>query len=317
VVVQTATSTKNVKADSVQLPSNVALNPLPWLLLSPEAFELTARTVDAAARAASAAGFTAIQADVPADLSLADYRKIIDRYGLRSGPGYFPANFGEPSESLHSIVEAARKHAAIQAELGLGEVFVACHVNPTRLETPAVGAGFEAGRLELIIEQIAVAAEAIAGEGLRPCFHPHVGTWIETEHEIRALLDAVPPSALSFGPDTGHLSWAGIDPVKLLGDYADRVGAVHLKDVHGGASLTARNAGATYAETTFDRHVWCEPGRGDIDFDAVFAVLPSSYRGWFVLEVDVPDLPTKEESTFASAEWIAAHAAWFEAHNPL
>jgi inosose dehydratase len=43
-----------------------------------------------------------------------------------------------------------------------------------------------------------------------------------------------------------------------------------------------------------------------VDLRAVFAALPSSYQGWFVVEVDVPDLPTKEESTAQSARWILA-----------
>jgi inosose dehydratase len=36
----------------------------------------------------------------------------------------------------------------------------------------------------------------------------------------------------------------------------------------------------------------------------VFAAIPPSFDGWFVIEVDVPDLPTKEESTAESARWI-------------
>ena len=60
-------------------------------------------------------------------------------------------------------------------------------------------------------------AQAITAEGLTPCFHPHVGSWIETEHEVRTLLDAVDARDLSFGPDTGHLFWGGSDPAELVG----------------------------------------------------------------------------------------------------
>jgi inosose dehydratase len=139
-----------------------------------------------------------------------------------------------------------------------------------------------------------------------PCFHPHVGSWIETEHEVRAMLDSVDASVLSFGPDTGHLFWAGMNPAAMIADYAPRVGAVHLKDVHRPAAVRAREQGDDYMGATVTRHVWTEPGRGDVDFRAVFAALPSSYDGWFVVEVDVPDLPTKEESTAQSARWVLA-----------
>ena len=36
------------------------------------------------------------------------------------------------------------------------------------------------------------------------------------------------------------------------------------------------------------------------------AALPSSHDGWFVVEVDVPDPPVKEEPTAQSARWILA-----------
>jgi inosose dehydratase len=146
----------------------------------------------------------------------------------------------------------------------------------------------------------------ITEQGVRPCFHPHVSSWIETEHEIRTMLDAVDPSVLCFDPDTGHLFWGGTDPAKIIGEYAARVGAIHPKDVHRVAAERAREQNADYGVSTFTEHVWTEPGRGDVDFDAVFAAVPPAYSGWFVVEVDVPDLPTKEESTAESARWISA-----------
>ncbi|MFI6681590.1 hypothetical protein [Kribbella sp. NPDC050470] len=63
--------------------------------------------------------------------------------------------------------------------------------------------------LPKVVDGVGVAAEAITSEGVTPALHPHVGSTIETEPEIRAVLDAVPASILSFGPDTGHLAWAG------------------------------------------------------------------------------------------------------------
>jgi hypothetical protein len=34
------------------------------------------------------------------------------------------------------------------------------------------------------------------------------------------------------GTVTGHLAWAGVDPAAFMTQYADRIAAVHLKDVH-------------------------------------------------------------------------------------
>jgi inosose dehydratase len=286
------------------LTAKVAVNPLPWVL-GPQGFDLSPTTVRSAVAGIAEAGFTAMHADVPAGMSTADYRSLLADHGVRPAPGYFGAHFDVAAGELPGLVEAAKTHAAVQLELGLTEVFLASHLNPARIARPAVGADFDADRLDLVVERVALVAGAIRAEGLTPCFHPHVGSWIETEHEVRTLLDSVDASVLAFGPDTGHLFWGGSDPAKLVADYADRVGAMHLKDVHRTHAERAEQQADDYQAATNVEHVWTEPGRGDVDFDAVFAALPASYDGWFVVEVDVPDLPTKEESTRTSAAWIA------------
>ena len=289
----------------MMLTAKIAVNPLPWVL-GPDGFNLSPATVTAAVAGIAGAGFTAMHADVPAGMSVAAYRTLLSDHGVRPAPGYFSGDFAAPAADIPALVEEARRHAGGQAELGLTEVFLASHLNPARIGAPAIGAGFDTARLDLVIERIAAVAGAITAEGVTPCFHPHVGSWIETEHEVRTLLNSVDASILSFGPDTGHLFWAGINPAAVIADYAPRVRAVHLKDVHREAAVRARENGDDYMEATVTEHVWTEPGRGDVDFQAVFAALPSSYQGWFVVEVDVPDLPTKEESTAQSARWILA-----------
>src|SRR5262249_25946299 len=115
----------------------------------------------------------------------------------RPAPGYFSGDFATPADGAPALVEAARRHAGLQAELGLTEVFLASHLSPARIKVPAAGEAFDAARLALLVERIAAAAEAITAEGVTPCFHPHVGSWIETEHEVRVLLDSVDASVLS------------------------------------------------------------------------------------------------------------------------
>jgi inosose dehydratase len=287
------------------ISSKVAVNPLPWVL-GPDGFDLSPATVRAAVAGIAEAGFSAIHADVPENMPVPEYRALLEDHGVRPAPGYFGAYFDIPPDEVLALADAAKRHAAVQAELGLSEVFLASHLDPARITSPASGADFDPARLELVIDRIRIAAEAITSQGVTPCFHPHVGSLIETEYEIRTMLDSVGAAVLSFGPDTGHLFWAGIDPARIIADYAGRVGAVHLKDVHRKAAVRVREVKANYADATYREHVWTEPGRGDIDFDAIFTALPSSYDGWFVVEVDVPDLPTREQSTAASARWVAA-----------
>lgn len=283
----------------------VGLNPLPWVLTA-NGFDLSVPVLRRTFAEVATTPFTGIHADPPADLDPAGYAALLSEFGLRPAPGYFAATFAD--DDLTAIVEAAKKHAATQARLGNTEVFIADHSSELRHSRPAIGAGPDSSTLARVIDSLGAAAQAITAEGVTPALHPHVGTWIEVEWEVRAVLDGIPASILGFGPDTGHLSWAGMEAVAIMGDYADRIAAVHLKDVHLDQAARARDAGADYDQATrADHTVWTEPGRGDVDLLGAIGILPDSFAGWLIVEVDVPEAPTNLESTQISGAWVTEH----------
>ncbi|MEV0382718.1 sugar phosphate isomerase/epimerase [Nonomuraea sp. NPDC050643] len=281
--------------------SLIGINPLPWLF-GPSGFTLEVAALRTAFAEVAETGFTAVQADLPEGLTPAGYRALLREYGLAPAPGYFHGAYDD-SEAMPALLERARRHAGAQAELGMTEVFIASALAAERLATPAVGAAYDPERLDTVIDNLARTCEVITAEGLRPCLHPHVGTWIETETETRAVLDAIAPDLLAFGPDTGHLHWAGADPAALIARYRDRVGAAHIKDVH--TAVAAE--GGDYWEATFARHLWTEPGQGDVDLKAALAALPEDFAGWLVIEVDVPDHGTPKDSAALSRQWTLTH----------
>ncbi|WP_270888798.1 sugar phosphate isomerase/epimerase family protein [Pedococcus sp. 5OH_020] len=283
--------------------SSVALNLLPWALQADGTFAFSLADLPGALRQARAAGFEAVMADVPEHLSSAAYLLLLHDHGVRPAPGYFSVDCS-PDASVAPLVERAARHAGQQAELGLSESFVAAAMSPERLRRPAVGAAFDLGRLGAVVDQLGRVAEVMAGEGVRACLHPHVGSWVETEHETRAVLDGIAPGLLAFGPDTGHLFWAGMDPAAMVSDYAERVAAVHLKDVHSAAARRARTAGSDYVSATVRDRLWTEPGRGDVPIVRFLEALPPDFTGWHIVEVDVPDGGTPLESARRSAAWV-------------
>jgi inosose dehydratase len=283
----------------------VGLNPLPRVLTA-DGFNLSVPVLRSAFAEIATTPFTGIHADPPADLDAAGYADLLAEFGLRPAPGYFSRHFAvdDPAE----IVEAAKRHAATQATLGNTEVFISDSLSELRKAQPAVGAGHDPSTLARVIDRLGAAAEAITAEGLRPALHPHIGSWIEVEAEVRAVLDGVPASVLSFGPDTGHLSWGGMDAVAVMADYSHRIAAVHLKDVHLDQARAAREAGAAYHQATReDFTVWTEPGRGDVDLLGAIGTLPDDFTGWLIVEVDVPEAPSNLESTQISGAWVTEH----------
>jgi len=283
--------------------AKIALNPLPWVLTE-RGFELSVPVLRQAFSEIATTSFKAIHADPPAELTPSEYRALLADYGFVPAPGYFAASFHDTP--LDKITENAKRHAAVQAELGNTEVFLAANVGGFRVEHPAIGADGDAVSLAKVVDGVGTAAAAIVAEGVRAMLHPHVGSAIEVENEIDTVLQGVPDSILGFGPDTGHLTWAGMDAAKIMSRYSTRIGAMHLKDVHVDQVRESKAAGASYHEATRGKFtVWTEPGRGDIDLPAALATLPASFNGWIVIEVDVPEAPTNLESTKLSAAWIA------------
>ena len=123
--------------------------------------------------------------------------------------------------------------------------------------------------------------------GLRTVFHPHCGGYVETVAEIDVLMRRTDPSTLGLCLDTGHIVYAGGDPLDVLDQQAPRIWHVHFKDCHPGIAVDARAAGLGYLAAVRSR-LFCELGAGAVDFVAVLAALRRhAYAGWIVVEQDV------------------------------
>jgi inosose dehydratase len=283
----------------------VGLNPLPWYLTAHGFDPARAPDLPEILRQVRAAGFRAVHADPPPSIPVAWYRALLGDAGLDPAPGYFQAQFEDP-DTADQVAEQARVTAARHAELGLDRIFIAAQFgNRRRAAAPATGAGFDQEQFDRIVTNLTRAARAMAAEGVIPCLHQHVGTLIETASETERVLSHTDPDYLLLGPDTGHLAWAGIDPVAFISEHRDRVGAVHLKDVHLRVAADGRDQGISYSEITA-RHLWTEPGCGDLDLDAALAAL-GDFNGWIVAETDIADKETPLRSAEVSAQWISEH----------
>ena len=135
------------------------------------------------------------------------------------------------------------------------------------------------------VEQIARAVRDAAG--LRTVFHHHCATFVETPQEIDTLMARTDPALLGLCLDTGHLTYAGGSPVECLSRYRARTWHVHFKDCEPQVADRARQEGWEY-QTALRHGLFCELGKGQVDFPAVLAELDRiGYDGWIVVEQDV------------------------------
>ncbi len=268
---------------------------------------------EVALRESGQAGYAGAPTIVGAGQSPAETVARYARHGLKTAPGYFGGTF-QAHERRASLVEEARYHARFMREVGCTELYVAAggggyvtRRGKTRRElagriTPEDALpDDEFARYAALIDEIGAVALA---EGVRACFHNHVGTIIETRAEMDRLLALTDPGHVFVGPDTGHLLWAGDDPVAFCRDYAARIKSVHLKDCH--ADVIARGRAEGWAYPDFVRHgVFAELGAGGVDFPAIVQLLrEAGFAGWAIVETDRTRRATALESATVSRAYL-------------
>lgn len=122
--------------------------------------------------------------------------------------------------------------------------------------------------------------------GMTLTIHHHMGTGIQTAEEIDTLMSLTDPDLVYLLFDSGHLTFAGIDPMPVLKKYIHRIRHVHLKDVRQAVRAQAEKEGWSFL-TAVRAGVFTVPGDGDVDFAPIFEVLEKEgYEGWVVVEAE-------------------------------
>lgn len=122
--------------------------------------------------------------------------------------------------------------------------------------------------------------------GLTVSIHAHAGGFMDFEPELERLLDEVDEDVLKICFDTGHHSYAGFDPVAFMKRHASRISYMHFKDIDPVVKAKVVENRTDFYEAC-GQGIFCNLGRGDVDFKAVRQVLlDSGFDGWCTVEQD-------------------------------
>ena len=156
--------------------------------------------------------------------------------------------------------------ATIQWTAGLGKDYVWTSVSGQDFET--------------FCRQVNGQAAVCRRWGIRVGLHNHLGSLVESQVELETFLERCPKCGLIL--DTAHLAAADGDCLEILGKYADRLVALHLKDW----LVTNPEIGL---DRWPERGRFCELGAGNIGLDnaaVLRAAVEAGYDGWVFVEHD-------------------------------
>lgn len=164
------------------------------------------------------------------------------------------------------------------------------------------------GEWELLTSGLNRLGKIAKDKGMVLTFHHHMGTVVQTEEEIDRFMASVDPELVFLLFDSGHLSFAGIDPEKVLRKYVDRVRHVHLKDLRKSVAEQSRKEKWSFLKGVREG-TFTVPGDGDVDFAPIFKILEEAgYEGWIVVEAEQdPAKANPFEYALKARKYIAEH----------
>jgi inosose dehydratase len=205
-------------------------------------------------------------------------RAFLGRHGLRLVGGFLPVVLHDP-ERLDASLAKVREKAAFFAALGARFLCSAAVVDDAW--SPRVE--LDGRQWDHLLRALRHVDAAAAEAGVQNVLHPHWGTLVERDEDLRRVLEG---SDVDICLDTGHLVLGGSNPLEIASAYPGRIVHVHLKDVRQAVAARLRSGELELVEAV--RHGLFQPlGAGDVAVDEVVVELEGlGYAGWYVLEQD-------------------------------
>lgn len=118
-------------------------------------------------------------------------------------------------------------------------------------------------------------------------FHSHGDSHVGAQEDIERFLDGTDPEVVQLCLDTGHVAYCGADNLKIVRDYPDRIGYVHLKQVDPAIRARVRDEHLGLAPAV-RLGAMVEPPLGEPDMPPLLAALAALDRELFcIVEQDM------------------------------
>jgi inosose dehydratase len=213
-------------------------------------------------------------------------RAVLAKHGLELVSGWYSAELAR--RSVEEEIAAVGPHLKLLADSGAkvmvyGECADTIQGAPVPLyKRPQFVRDAE---WQAYADRLTTLAKHTLSHGVRLAYHHHMGAYVQSPEDVDRLMSLVGEEVgLLF--DTGHMSFAGGDPVAMLEKHVKRVCHVHCKDVRPNVLRMAGNRHWSFLEAVING-AFTVPGDGAVDFASVVGILrDAGYRGWLVVEAE-------------------------------
>jgi inosose dehydratase len=221
-------------------------------------------------------------------------RRELDARGLAMVGAFVPVAFVDNNAHAAGVEVAVRTAKLLAAVEGKSPFIVLAddngknHARTRQAGRITASDGLTGAQWATFAKGVEHVARAVREQaGLRCVFHHHAGGFVETPDEIARLLELTDPKLVGLCFDTGHYRFGGRDPLEGLRQHRERIWHVHFKDCSPSVHQRSRAEGWDYFGS-LSHGIFCELGKGDVDFAAVIAELRrTNFAGWIVVEQDV------------------------------
>ena len=139
----------------------------------------------------------------------------VRKRGLTVNAGFVFQMLHDPGKAAE-VLDVASRTIDLLAAVGGRYLVTIDHISEERMATAGrrdLAQRLDAPRLDHMISLVDRIADIALAKGVTPVIHQHAGCYIEFADEFEAVLERLDANRVGICIDTGHMAYAGIDPV--------------------------------------------------------------------------------------------------------
>ncbi len=233
------------------------------------------------------AGFSGVELGRKFPRTAAKLGPILKKHGLSLVSGWYSAQLMVRDSKAE--IAAMADHLKLLSALGSNVMVFAETTNEIILNA-AAGASSRpridsAAQWKQLGQRFTEVANYMQAKGVRMAVHHHMGTVIQSAEDVDRLMENTGP-AVGLLLDTGHMTFAGGDPIAVAKRHAKRIVHVHCKDIRGYALAAVQRRDVSFSAAVLEG-LFTAPGDGIVDYKTLFGILAkANYSGWLVQEAE-------------------------------